>query len=369
MNGIERKEFFENLDGLRFIAFFAIFCIHGFVSDDPLVRGSDMYRSVRWLVGPCWLGVNFFFCLSGFLITYLLVLEKERKGGIHIGKFYMRRILRIWPLYYALMVFGFILFPWLQESILGSATYETATEWMYWSFLSNFDQISNSLPYAPGLVVTWSLAVEEQFYLIWPLILTLIPLRYFKHLMIVLILVSLAFRLGFDAHEKHTLSCILDLSLGGLLAILYAEGHRVIKGIRSMDRGTILLAYVVGISGLYVHMNTSVNLRLFISLFMCFVIAEQSFADRSWLKMSNYPTLSLWGTWTFGLYILHPIALFIINNAIDGVVGTSEFPLVVDLIAKPVLAFILSIILAYVSYNFYERQFLKLKSRFKVVGH
>jgi peptidoglycan/LPS O-acetylase OafA/YrhL len=367
MNQETRNVFFENLDGLRFIAFLAIFCIHAFVSDSGPVVESGLYQFIKAAVAPCWLGVNFFFCLSGFLITYLLVLEKSRENTIHLRKFYTRRILRIWPLYYALMLFGFVVFPWMQQQVLGAVSHEPASRWMYLAFLSNFDQISNSLPYAPGLVVTWSLAVEEQFYLIWPLLLTIVPLRYFRHLMAGLLLFSLAFRLGFDAHEKHTISCIMDLAVGGLVAVLYFEGSKLVDRVSGLSKSWILLLYSVGIVGLYVHMSTPLNLRLFISLFMGFVIIEQSFGQHSLIKMKNFPTISLLGTWTYGLYILHPIALFVAKNVLDGLPGSGNYPFWNHLLVRPMLAFLLSVAFAFVSYRLLERPFLRIKERYKVI--
>ena len=102
---------FPHLDGLRFFCFFVVFLFHGFSTTSAEVAQSSAYRFVRFLFRHGDLGVNFFFVLSGFLITYLLLEEKQRHGRIHIGYFYIRRMLRIWPLYFACVAFGFLAFP------------------------------------------------------------------------------------------------------------------------------------------------------------------------------------------------------------------------------------------------------------------
>src|SRR5687768_6448678 len=100
--------FFSNLDGLRFFCFLAVFFFHSFHTDYLYIRDSPTYiffKSFIFKNGN--LGVNFFFVLSGFLITYLLLKEREFYGRINIVSFWKRRILRIWPLFFACLVFGF----------------------------------------------------------------------------------------------------------------------------------------------------------------------------------------------------------------------------------------------------------------------
>src|SRR5690606_12891158 len=141
------------------------------------------------------LGVNFFFMLSGFLITYLLIKEKEFTGTIHVPNFYVRRILRIWPLYYLCVAVGFIGFALLKK-ISGAPLEENANAWYYLFFAANFD-IMHTWPEKPDallLSVLWSVAVEEQFYLTWPLILRIVPLKGYKYVFPGIMLFSLVFR-------------------------------------------------------------------------------------------------------------------------------------------------------------------------------
>ena len=215
-----KKVFFENLDGLRFIAFLGIFLHHGIFTFNTEVKNSSIFYIIEITTSPAGLGVPFFFCLSGFLITYLLLAERETHNKINIGKFYMRRLLRIWPLFYAVVIFGFFVFPIIRSFVITEPYVETATLWKYLLFLSNFDQISNGLPYGSGLGVTWSLAVEEQFYLIWPLLLTIVKPKYYTPLCLTIWAASHISMEFFDLKYYHTFGSMSDLSFGGITIFL-----------------------------------------------------------------------------------------------------------------------------------------------------
>ncbi|GIV43810.1 MAG: hypothetical protein KatS3mg035_0933 [Bacteroidia bacterium] len=108
---MSRKIYFENLDGLRFLCFLSVFFFHSFHTDFDYIKTNYIYHFIkRDLFGNGNLGVNFFFVLSGFLITYLLIEEKKLNGKINILKFWIRRILRIWPLFYLCVIIGFFHF-------------------------------------------------------------------------------------------------------------------------------------------------------------------------------------------------------------------------------------------------------------------
>jgi peptidoglycan/LPS O-acetylase OafA/YrhL len=166
-----KKVYFENLDGLRFLCFLSVFFFHSFHTDYASIQSSNLYHFIRRdLFGNGNLGVNFFFVLSGFLITYLLIEEKRLNGQIDIKKFWIRRILRIWPLFYFCVVFGFYIFPFLKTAF-GQHPNETASIGYYLTFTNNFDFIKKGLPDASILGVLWSVAIEEQFYFVWPIVL------------------------------------------------------------------------------------------------------------------------------------------------------------------------------------------------------
>ena len=137
--------FFPNLDGLRFFCFLSVFLYHSFTPFYKEIKETALYNTVDFLFRNGNLGVNFFFVLSGFLITYLLFVEREKLGKIDIPAFYVRRILRIWPLFFLCVIFGFVLFPYLK-GFFGETSNETARPLYYFFFLNNFDFIQRGVP-------------------------------------------------------------------------------------------------------------------------------------------------------------------------------------------------------------------------------
>ncbi|MEP7211778.1 MAG: acyltransferase [Acidobacteriota bacterium] len=109
-----KKIHFPDLDGWRFVAFLAVFFFHGFYTELDYIRDSGQYKFVKGLTANGNLGVDFFFVLSGFLIIYLLISERRATGRIDAKNFYIRRILRIFPLYYLCVGFGFIISLFLK---------------------------------------------------------------------------------------------------------------------------------------------------------------------------------------------------------------------------------------------------------------
>ena len=137
-------------------------------------------------------------------------------GSFNISGFYWRRTLRIWPLYFTTVLFGFFIFQTLVNSV-GGEIEETANVWYYLFFLGNFNSIINGAPVSGTLSVLWSIAIEEQFYLFWPILL----LFFKKHrlaLFIILLLISLGFRAMYLDQDEvifyHTFSVMSDLVIG-----------------------------------------------------------------------------------------------------------------------------------------------------------
>ena len=133
--------------------------------------------------------MDLFFVLSGFLITGILVRSKEEPD--YFTNFYARRALRIWPLYYALLIFSFVLLPWIAPQ-LKATIFERSHPWQSFPFfLQNFMIKGEAFD---TLRVTWSLAVEEQFYLVWPMIVLLMPRRTLKYVALAAVAVSMMVR-------------------------------------------------------------------------------------------------------------------------------------------------------------------------------
>ena len=376
------KIFFPNLDGLRFISFFVVFLYHGHLSIFSYLKDAQprVYAVIEFICRHGNLGVNFFFVLSGFLITYLLIKEKEFTGRIHVPNFYVRRILRIWPLYYLCVFVGVIGFGLLKK-MSGEPLLENANPWYYMFFGANFD-IMHTWPEKPDallLSVLWSVAVEEQFYLTWPLILSFVPLRKFKFVfpaIMVLSLVFRAFHTGDNDHDFairyfHTLSVIGDMALGGLFAYLVSYENRFKRYITEMPRAVIIMLYVctLGVTlfkdNIFVAGIPVIFDRIVIAFFFGMIILEQNYAKHSFFKMSRAKTISKLGIYTYGLYCLHFLGLYLAIKfmnvlRLNGSLTWVSFSMIL-------LALVISIIISLLSYNLYEKWFLRLKDKFAFI--
>ncbi|MES2480132.1 MAG: acyltransferase [Bacteroidota bacterium] len=369
----KQKIFFPNLDGLRFFCFISVFLYHSFATEYEVVKATNLYKwSKYFIAGNGNLGVNFFFVLSGFLITYLLLAEKQNFGNIKVGNFYIRRVLRIWPLFYFCVFFGFVLFPKLKM-MLGQIPNETAQLPYYLSFLNNFDFIKNGLPDASVLGILWSVAIEEQFYLFWPLVIYLFPVKYYSRLFAGIIIVSFAFRY-FHAEnglilEMHSLACISDMTIGAFAALMVFKDKSLLTRIEQAPKWIWAILYALVLicflyrKEIFYHGSFLFAFdRMFMAILFALVILEQNFAQNSLFKLSRFKLISKLGTYTYGLYCLHMIGILIAAKGLAKLGWNKNVYQVVFL--EGGLSLLITILLALTSYHLFESKFLKLKDKF-----
>src|SRR5580704_2580169 len=201
----------SQLDGVRGIAILLV-----------LIHNTDSFPSLHLAAISAygWMGVDLFFVLSGFLITGILLDTKQSNS--YLKTFYARRCLRIWPLYYSLLIFMFVIVPHLRPSDAHAIFERSSPWWAYPFFLQNFF-VAIPAQAAGPLGVTWSLAIEEQFYLIWPLF-----IRYFSSIQIKRIAMGVIFlsppvRFYLALHHVNIYSnlfCRLDGLMAGVRGAL-----------------------------------------------------------------------------------------------------------------------------------------------------
>lgn len=371
----KKKIYFENLDGLRFLCFLSVFFFHSFHTDFEYIKNDSLYIFIkRDVFGNGSLGVNFFFVLSGFLITFLLIEEKKLNGQINLKKFWIRRILRIWPLFFACVLFGFYVFPVLK-SAFGQTPNEVASMEYYLVFLNNFDVLFHGLPDASTLAVLWSIAVEEQFYLVWPIILFFLPVKRYWVAFSIIIIGSLVFRAFYDStpyHEIHTLSCIGDMAIGGFGAWAISFRKNFKERVENLSRFKISLIYsfMVGIflfrdELLLQNYYIRIVERAIISIVILFIILEQNYASNSFFKFSRLKLITHLGRITYGLYCLHFVGILIAVNLTKLIGFNTELWQV--LILETLLALGITILISSMSYQYFEKPFLRFKDRFAYI--
>ena len=371
------KIFFPNLDGLRFLAFALVYLQHGYwnafgkqEAGNPVLHALQNFFFLNGATG-----VSVFFVLSGFLITYLILSEIDLRGRLDVGAFYIRRALRIWPLYFAVVTFALVIYPYLKAR-MGMGSTPTTRTLFYYVFLSNFD-VLNISHFCKGSAamasnVTWSVAVEEQFYLLWPVLFFLVAKRFQGYVFGAVLLLSVSFRaLNIDHDytlDYHSLSVCGDLAMGGLAAYWSLRSATFKNSFEKRSACGRLTAYALGLlfmvaaPPLLGYGYGNLPLRLLSTAFYAFVILDQNFSASDSFKLSKSRFMSNWGKYTYGLYLLHPVALLVLT-LVPRILHRDATGFLPDFLIGT-LGLGLSMLMSYVSYNVVERRFLTLKARF-----
>lgn len=323
------------LDAVRFLAFLAVFLFH-----------APHAPRLEWLVRAGYFGLPLFFFLSAFLITELLLREQAKLGTIHLRAFYIRRSLRIWPLYY----FG--VFTAVLWGIAVPSYKLTNTQFAYLLLL---------LPGFAGAQynfnpagVLWSISVEEIFYLIWPIA---GKARAFVWACAALFLCATITLLVNPDYWYTPLSQFLFFALGGLLAL-------------SIHRINIRLPIAMRVFGILAGAGIAVYaatvqipiLTFYLGAVACaLVIISILNIEERWIPR---PAIYL-GKISYGLYVFHATCI----NATERLFGRYAVPLGGNrrALAIQFVAFAATVLFAAISYRYFETPFLKLKRRFEFV--
>ena len=372
---MKKRIFFQNLDGIRFFCFLSVFLCHSFYTENPSIVGSGIYHFIKiTLFGNGNIGVNAFFVLSGFLITYLLIEEKKINGQVSPPKFWIRRILRIWPLYYFCVLFGFVLFPFLKQ-MFGQTANESANPIYYLTFLANFDIIHHGLPDSSTLGLLWSIAIEEQFYFLWPIVIYSFPVNRLWIPFVIIILSSLIFR-AFNpvpvVYEIHTLSAISDMTIGAVAAWLIHTSSGFREFVKNLTKPNIAFIYFLFIVIYLFRLPLLKEIfairifdRLIVSIVLVFILLEQTYSENSFFKLSNLKTISGLGVITYGLYCFHFVGI-LIALTITRLFGINNHLWQV-LVLETILGLAITIGISKLSYVYFEKYFLNLKEKFSFI--
>lgn len=354
------------LDVLRSLAFLVVFLHHALPqSRGPYELAGLPRAAAEWLAAAVLAGaygVDLFFCLSGYLITEILMRESRSSGSIDVRAFWIRRILRIWPLYFAFLFLTRTLVP----LILPNDHLSTPHLLAFLGFAGNWS--TAILGYPPSVAAPlWSVSIEEQFYLVWPVLLTLAGVHRMR-LAAALLAISFAARAFLVATSTphpgvwcNTLSRLDPMAAGALIAF-------VLKG-RTPDLAVWPRA-LLGIAGLFgiIAVGRYGGFYGQKSLLSYPIAAAGSAAclvavlgvKGAWAKKPMGIALIWLGKVSFGLYVFHEFALLVAGQlALPGISGK----LVQASLALPV-----TVILAAASYRWVESPFLRLKSRFARVA-
>jgi peptidoglycan/LPS O-acetylase OafA/YrhL len=351
-----QKIHFPALDSLRAMAMLLVFAAH--LGPTAATAGIASIWSAPAELGS--IGLILFFVLSGFLITYLLLIEQDNHQKIDIPHFYLRRILRIWPLYFLIVAISQFLIPCtglfgLDSIYSASAPQFRQASLYYLLFLPNlaFTLVS---PVNPLLGFTWSIGAEEQFYLIWPLVLQIGRRRLPLILATIITLALLAGGIYIPRISAAILwSNMGFFALGGLVAFLRARRPDLISALSARTMQVMVpLLCVALIAGGHNIASGWVPAILFA------LAIAQSTEPRTLIGKLRHPWLAYLGRISYGMYIFHVLAITLIVKA-----GTA---MTLPAWLMPVLAFAATVLAGTLSYYGIERYFLGLRRRFGSVS-
>jgi peptidoglycan/LPS O-acetylase OafA/YrhL len=354
------------LDILRALAFFLVFIAHGLVShlDKPTQIGR-IGRAGEF-------GVSIFFFLSSYLITELLLREKRDTDSVIIPAFYVRRVLRIWPLYFAMIALGCFYG-------LFSPTHTVSLAWGAALMLLFTNWYSAGHGYPPGfLFPLWSISLEEQFYLLWPCLVKYLSSQALLGISALLMAVAYL-TLFIFLREGQPLDPVIWVNslvqfqffaLGTMTALLLRG--RVPHLPKAMRCGLFIAgllclraaqAAVYGSDVVLPHNFAHIAPRYLIALLgcLCLFFSCLPLPAGTWQK----PLIYL-GKISYGLYVFHVLWLGLARDLIRRLAGGHLSPLASELCAMAI-ALPATIATAMLSYRYLESPFLRWKKRFTVV--
>jgi len=358
--------YYPELDSLRFFAFLLVLVHHA-----PYVRSIPLWKNLS-LYG--WMGVDLFLCLSAFLFARLLFVEYQEKGNINVGYFYLRRALRIWPLYFiflGVMLIITILFNgWnsvVMQRFIGMLTFTD-------NLASAMMGYNTAILYSAHI---WTISYEEQFYLVIPWV-----LRKFYQIkksttgviLVGAMLIGMLFRALFIYNQfDHPVIWVLPIThfesiFGGLMVGLglFDKPLKKIPGWLLLLAGAFALYLVTSLPNVNLIqwrlMLTYPLIGIGTSLIL-FAVMQGNLGPLSYLFKNKI--LGYLGKISYGLYVFHFVGLELAHNLTIAYV--SEQRLLVYPATVLLISLVITVAISMASYQFLERPFLRLKERFTFI--
>jgi peptidoglycan/LPS O-acetylase OafA/YrhL len=373
-------KYFKGLNALRFFAAYLVVIHHA----EQIRMKYGLFNLKEYsLFNNGGIAVTFFFVLSGFLISYLLFKESDITNNISVKKFYFRRILRIWPLYFLIVIIGIIFLPYILDFIgySYSLPYSFNDVILYYILFSPF---MVNIFYGHHLIEPlWSIGVEELYYIVWAPLFKFLR-NYILPIIILIIFVrSLLMYASFLGYFDPVIRRLIKMlrfeamAIGGLGAYLIynyssilthflfsrlSQFLLIIFVLLRIFAFKLLVAQSVVFNFLF---TTPVISQLVIMIIFAWLIINISLNPKSIVRLDN-KILNFLGNISYGIYMYHMLVIFGI------VVFFKQYLLIMNSFPSSIIFYLLIttlvIIVSYLSKRFFEDYFLSFKKRFRIAS-
>jgi peptidoglycan/LPS O-acetylase OafA/YrhL len=349
------------LDVLRFIAFLMVYLYHTVPDDSGSPRWMSAFSNATGF------GVQVFFVLSAYLITELLTREKRTTGRLNAKAFYARRILRIWPLYFFALSVGF-----LYSRLHPTSAFSAHALIAYVLLVGNwYTSHYGFLPFAMGPL--WTVSVEEQFYLVWPMLVRYLTRRTLAVACSVgwagsqIVLVYLCARhIRFDPTIwASSLVQLQYFALGaGVSLFLNGSAPKIrgsLRGLMIVSAFVLLFAsdFVLNADGAFGLSSVAHTYPEMLLVGLAVTLMLVGFLN--WAVFNGWRSIRYLGKISYGLYVYHLPCIAVLWK-MDSRFLKHDSPLAVFTLGLP-----FTIVIAAISYRYFESPFLRMKERFEVV--
>lgn len=375
---------FAGLDGLRFISITFVLLHHFFTFKSNFGLNNFNYP-VFGLIGLY--GIHFFFMGSGFLITFLLYTEHQSTGRFHVKNFFIRRMLRIWPAYYLLVIIALLIvlkshffrIPGITDAYLNSDYIKS--NGLFLAFLPHVQPLL--FPTAPFVHQCYTIGIEEQFYLVWGILFYFFK-RYFYYILIFILVIMLT--LGFVQDQLYvylkkteTAPLFLRYFNGAIVYLQYSKfsvfaigslfGYAYFKKKRWIQifklKSIQLIIYAILIFNIAFDKTVPFVQFEYMALLMACVMLIATFKQASMINFSA-KWLEYLGKISYGIYLFHIFGIVLAVKIFSDVFHM-QLMNIGELILLIFLTMLISISLGWASYHFFEKMFLRIKIYFQKV--
>ena len=357
--------YLPGLNGIRAIAAVSVLVAHTNSSLSEFnIPNFSMFSTAQGKPSHWWFAehaVTMFFVLSGFLITYLLLIERKTTRTIKVKNFYIRRLLRIWPIYYLYIILAFLAVNFYLDFFNSNA-------YFYLFLMAN-------VPFALGTGIPilghlWSISVEEQFYLFWPWLFKKTDLKKLKIIIIIFIIAQFIMRVFLWKFHPGSFAATLSsvtrfdcMMIGAFFAILSLEKSFIIRYINSRIVQISAWLMLVVIMGINLNRFNDLLVIYLVCLVTSFIIIGQIGVKNRIVNLDNFVFEQI-GKLSYGIYVYHPLIIYLFykTGALDSISN-----IYLKIFTVFIVIIISTLIISYVSYNYFEKSFLRYKDRFMIV--